>query len=91
MSWFGSDDVENGNSCYQGFGSSGSCYGCPHEADCPYQTTDTQSSLLASLSDMFTDDDEEYIDEPAYEDEEEDIVICPGIEDDEESGSFNDW
>lgn len=40
---------------------------------------------------MFTDDDEEYIDEPAYEDEEEGIVICPGIEDDEESGSFNDW
>lgn len=37
MSWFGEDkDVENGNSCYAGFGSSGSCYGCPHESDCPY-------------------------------------------------------
>lgn len=92
MSWFENDDVENGNSCYQGFGSSGSCYGCPHEADCPYnQPIESDSSMIASLSDAFAGDEDSF-DGFDYEEEEEGTVICPGAEnDDEETEGYYDW
>lgn len=90
MSWLKNDDEENGNSCYQGFGSSGSCYGCPHEADCPYnQPVESDSSMIASLSDAFEEDEDSFggFD---YE-EEEGVVICPGAENEDESEGYYDW
>lgn len=80
------EDIENGNNCYQGLGSSGVCYGCPHEADCPYFPSDSglqTSHLIASIfeddfSDRFPPAPEYVEEDDEYEDE---IELFPRVMD----------
>lgn len=95
------EDIENGNNCYQGIGSSGTCYGCPHEADCPFFPSDSglqTSHLIASFADDFSESPSpapQYEDEDEYEDE---IELFPRVmdlenedcdEDEEDVGVFS--
>lgn len=96
------DDIQNGNNCYQGLGSSGTCYGCPHEADCPFFPSDSGLQTSHLIDSIFADDfSDNFPPAPQYEDEDEyedEIELFPRVmdlekedqedNDDEEEGGF---